>query len=31
MADNYFHENSGIIGYVYTVVIIGLIAYLIFS
>jgi len=30
MSDNYFHENSGIIGYVYTAIAILVVGYLIF-
>jgi len=30
MSDNYFHENSGTIGYVYTAVALMVICYLIF-
>lgn len=31
MADNYFHENSGTIGYIYTIIVAGIVAYLIFG
>ncbi len=31
MADKYFHENAGPIGYIYTAVAIGIVAYLIFG
>ncbi len=30
MGDNYFHENSGTIGYIYTVIAVGILTYLIF-
>jgi len=30
MSDNYFHENSATIGYIYTALAIGIVAYLIF-
>jgi hypothetical protein len=31
MSDNYFHENSATIGYIYTALALGIVAYLIFG